>query len=238
MTPIRLLLKSNTAIIIFTRTANDEALHKHFVGSGNIKANRIIANSLIQHTVDTVRKTGIPYFVVYSNQQQGSTFGDRLNKAMLDVFSCGFENVIAIGNDCPELDPKLLLEAERALACSEVVLGPATDGGVYLVGVSSKAFAENLLHAAEWESKNMFASLIKYLHSHDTLFYCLESKQDIDNSTDVAVYLLKCRPLCQFEAMVRSVLASVNKSLLTYHFSYLSFISKSRFSLRAPPAIL
>lgn len=228
-------MRSNTAIIIFTRTANDEALHKHFVGAGNVKANRIIANSLIRGTVDTVRKTGIPYFVVYSNQQIGSTFGDRLNKAISDVFDYGFEKVIAIGNDCPDLDANLLLKAEAALLDNQVVLGPTEDGGVYLVGITQKAFAEKLLLVAEWESNKMFTSLVNYLQSNSKLYYCLEQKRDIDNPYDVARFLTKCRPLCQFESLVRSVLASVNKSLLTYQFSYLSYIIKSRYSLRAPP---
>ncbi len=230
-------MNSNTAIIVFTRTAHDEALHKHFVKAGNVKANTIIANSLIAHTVATVRQTQIPYFVIYSNQQEGSTFGDRLAKAMFDVFSLGFENVIAIGNDCPDLDAALLLKAQNCLDENQIVLGPAIDGGVYLLGLSKAEFNNRLLEIVEWESETMLISLLKYLEGANKLFYCLESKRDVDNTDDLFAILTRCRPLCRLEAIVRSVLASVKKSLLTYNFSYLSYILKSRFSLRAPPII-
>ncbi|HNW00309.1 MAG TPA: hypothetical protein PKL06_13125, partial [Chitinophagales bacterium] len=61
-------VSGKTAILIFTRTAAEEAVQKSFVGPGSLRANTLIAASLIRHTVETVKASGIPFFTVYSDQ--------------------------------------------------------------------------------------------------------------------------------------------------------------------------
>lgn len=70
--------------------------------------------------------------------QSGEQLGDRLVAA----FEYGFQTatqVIAIGIDCPALDPQRLQEGYDALGASDVVLGPAKDGGYYLIGINKAA---------------------------------------------------------------------------------------------------
>ncbi len=81
----------NTAILFFTREANEEALHKSFVHD---KRNKLIATQLIAHTRKTVDKSGLPVFQTTS--QIGNTFGERLSNALTEVYALGFEKVIVV----------------------------------------------------------------------------------------------------------------------------------------------
>ena len=67
--------------------------------------------------------------------QCAGDLGQRLAAAFAAEFARGAAAVIAAGGDCPGLDEAVLLAARQALAQSDVVLGPATDGGYYLIGL-------------------------------------------------------------------------------------------------------
>jgi len=67
--------------------------------------------------------------------QRGVDLGARLDFAFARAFAREARPVIAIGGDCPGLDATLLQAAATALARSDVVIGPAVDGGYYLLGL-------------------------------------------------------------------------------------------------------
>ena len=70
--------------------------------------------------------------------QRGNNLGDRIRHAFEDTFRLGTTSVVVIGSDLPDLPPRLLAEAFAALEADGtlVVIGPATDGGYYLIGMS------------------------------------------------------------------------------------------------------
>ena len=69
--------------------------------------------------------------------QRGGTLGERLVHLFEDTFRLGYESVLIVGSDLPDLPHAVLARAHAALAGAgdRVVLGPATDGGYYLVGL-------------------------------------------------------------------------------------------------------
>ncbi len=68
--------------------------------------------------------------------QAAGDLGARLAAAFDDAFAAGAERVVAIGTDCLDLDADLLGLALDRLADHDAVVGPATDGGYYLLGLS------------------------------------------------------------------------------------------------------
>ena len=68
-------------------------------------------------------------------QQSGDTLGDRMRGAFTDVFKGGAQRAVIIGTDVPELEMPRLRDAFAFLEEVEVVIGPSTDGGYYLLGV-------------------------------------------------------------------------------------------------------
>jgi glycosyltransferase A (GT-A) superfamily protein (DUF2064 family) len=186
-----------TAILLFSRTAGEEALHKPFSNRGTA-VNRRIAGHFIAHAGDTARRSGLPVVHVSSAQQRGETFGERLAHAFRLVFAQGYTRVLAIGNDCPYLTPGLLREAAARLQTQPVVLGPARDGGAYLIGLSAGSFREAAFCGLAWQTPSFYASLRAYCRTHGLAYAELPPHHDLDNRCDVARFLgahHRCEPL-------------------------------------------
>jgi rSAM/selenodomain-associated transferase 1 len=82
----------------------------------------------MQHLVpDLVVGTAFP--------QAGSEFGSRLHHAFCTLFAGDIQKAILIGSDSPHISQESVLQAERALEWADVVLGPAEDGGYYLLAM-------------------------------------------------------------------------------------------------------
>ncbi len=82
--------------------------------------------------------------------QPGGDLGSRLRVAFARHFNDGGQRVVLIGSDCPGVDRRVIGEAFAALDEHDVVLGPARDGGYYLIGM--KALREPLFRGIHWSS--------------------------------------------------------------------------------------
>ncbi len=181
-------MRHTVAILLFSRTAGEEALHKPFSHRGKA-VNRRIAGHFIAHAGDTARRSGLPVVHVSSAQQRGETFGERLAHAFRLVFAQGYARVLAIGNDCPYLTPGLLREAAARLQTQPVVLGPARDGGAYLIGLSAGSFREGAFCELAWQTPACYASLRTYCRTHGLTCAELPPHHDLDNRRDVSRFL-------------------------------------------------
>lgn len=72
--------------------------------------------------------------VIYHQQGEGD-LGKRMASAFERSFTAGMKGVVIIGTDCPDLDTQIMAEAFKFLETQDVVLGPAQDGGYYLIGL-------------------------------------------------------------------------------------------------------
>ncbi len=163
--------------MIFARGAHIEARHKRFHSALDRSGNVVLAKSLNQKTIKVCDQTGLPYYHIDQSQQKGSNFGDRLTHAFKQIFEKGFENVIAIGNDCPDLEVNDLILADQSLTQGKNVLGPAEDGGVYLIGLNLKNFSSKALEGINWKTSNVFKQLLRSIKDPVRL---LVQKFDID----------------------------------------------------------
>jgi len=145
--------------LIFARQARFEAREKLFHSSLDASANIQVATALNNKTTGTCSKTGLPTFFVDQSQQRGSTFGARFINAFKEVFEKGYENVIAIGNDCPDLNTEDLRFAQKSLEQNQQVLGPSCDGGVYLIGLKRSQFEAGILDKIHWMTNRVFEQL-------------------------------------------------------------------------------
>lgn len=92
--------------------------------------------------------------------QRGTLFGERLFHATEDLFSLGYESLCLIDSDSPTLPPRFLRAAISALARSgdRVVLGPAKDGGYYLIGL--KRIHRRLFENVDWSTSRVLTQTI------------------------------------------------------------------------------
>ncbi|WP_162549901.1 TIGR04282 family arsenosugar biosynthesis glycosyltransferase [Hymenobacter nivis] len=185
---------STVALLLFTRSAGQDATHKRFSSHGPRGGNAAIAAQLISHATTVARQVGVNFICVDSSRQTGNTFGERLSGAMQQVFASGYEQLLVIGNDCPQLDAARLRQAIAALARTGAVLGPATDGGVYLLGIARAHFEVCAWAALPWQTATLGRALTRQLRASGAAVEQLPELADIDNEQDLAHALRQVLP--------------------------------------------
>ncbi len=89
--------------------------------------------------------------------QRGRGFGEKLANAFADVRALGFDRVLSAGIDSPGIGAHHFVAAFAALDAAPMVLGPADDGGTYLIGCTPQA--ESLLAGVRWLRPTVLAEL-------------------------------------------------------------------------------
>lgn len=124
--------------------------------------------------------------------QSGGDLGARLGQSMREALEGGAPAAIAVGSDAPALGGTQILDALRALENDGVVLGPATDGGYYLVGVRADAARVALPALFEagipWGTDTVFSETVSSLARVGLTATTLEPLSDIDRPEDVEVW--------------------------------------------------
>ncbi|WP_210513817.1 TIGR04282 family arsenosugar biosynthesis glycosyltransferase [Hymenobacter terricola] len=194
---------SAVAILLFTRSAGQDAAHKKLVSNGARADNVAVVAQLISHATATARQVGADFLCIDSCRQTGATFGARLSRAMHEAFASGYEQLLVIGNDCPQLDVGLLRRALAMLAMTGAVLGPATDGGVYLLGVARTYFDSAVWAALPWQTALLGRALAHRLRAAGAAVQQLPALADVDNEQDLAQVLRQPMARHQLRALRR-----------------------------------
>lgn len=111
--------------------------------------------------------------------QCAGNLGARLAAALAAEFSRRPAGVIAIGGDCPYLTRTILLRAARALGTTDVVLGPATDGGYYLI--ASHGSHPELFRGISWSTAQVLAQTLARARSARLRVRRIETLEDVDD---------------------------------------------------------
>ena len=152
-----------------------------------------IHNRLLEHTLDVADKSGILYKVYLSEEpkskqpfpyelQSGANLGERMNKALTAELE-QYPRVCLIGSDCLALSVTDIAEAFTNLDSADVVLGPANDGGYYLIGM--KMPYPKLFSEITWGTSSVLADTLNKCTNSDLLVHQLRWLNDIDHPEDV-----------------------------------------------------
>ncbi len=224
-----------TALLIFSRTASQEAELKTFDCNAGQSANRVIVQRLIRHTVATARRTRLSVFVHYDTRRSSGTFGTHLADALESVFEKGYTSIVAIGNDCPELSAPMLLEAHARLAKQKLVLGPAFDGGLYLIGIQKSAYHRPSFVNLPWETPQLQTAWKEYPAAEPAEMDWLEPLSDVDHAADFKTLLARLPRWNRLRTQFRSILASFAVTANSFSRNVLPLIQISLAPLRGPP---
>lgn len=115
--------------------------------------------------------------------QRGDSLGERMQNAIQDCMSQGFEKMVIIGTDLPDLSPDLITRAFQVLDDQDVVLGPSVDGGYYLIGVN--AMYPFLFENKSWSTDKLLEETIDSLNENHVSYGVLSEKNDIDTLDDL-----------------------------------------------------
>jgi uncharacterized protein len=115
-------------------------------------------------------------------QQTGTDLGERMLNAFSDEFAAGASRVVIIGSDCLTIQPDHLKQAFRTLDEHDVVIGPATDGGYYLLGMNQ--LHPFLFQNKPWSQPELLDQTLDDLKQYRLTYTLLEELSDIDEWDD------------------------------------------------------
>lgn len=117
------------------------------------------------------------------SQGEGS-LGERLSRVCDLLFHRGFSALVLIGSDSPTLPTERIERARDALDGRSIVIGPADDGGYYLLGLARRA--PSLFEAIDWSTERVFAQTLAKIRAEGLSFEQLPSHYDVDVPDDLA----------------------------------------------------
>ena len=165
--------------------------------------------AFIQDTLTTVQTLDIPcHIAVYPPEsqelmaqwlgptyqifhQKGSNLGERLQNGFETMFKKDYQQVIALASDSPDLPNEILLTAVSNLQTHEAVIGPASDGGYYLIGFSRDLINPDFFEDISWSTETVFRETLSRIESMTNQIYVLPEWADIDTKDDLREFYEK-----------------------------------------------
>ena len=190
---------SSTALVIFVRNPVLGQVKTRLAKDiGNERALAIYLQ-LLQHTLEITRDLSFRKFIYYADEvsdydlwsvpgytkrkQNGNDLGERRLNSFKELFDQGFTQIMIIGSDCLQLQTEHLQEAVVLLESNAAVIGPASDGGYYLLGLTK--LYPDLFVNKPWSTDQVFAKTIGDFNNQGISFALLEELSDIDDITDL-----------------------------------------------------
>jgi rSAM/selenodomain-associated transferase 1 len=118
--------------------------------------------------------------------QHGADLGERMSDAFTRSFAEGFSSVILIGSDLPDLPRRIIEEAFAALESqNDAVIGPAADGGYYLIGLKKQAFTPDIFRGLSWSTSSVLAQTTNILQASGHRLCFVDEWFDVDTGADL-----------------------------------------------------
>jgi len=189
---------SQRVLLIFTRNPEPGKCKTRLAASIGDRAALDIYRFLLRHTATITRKLeGVDKLVYFSDHagdgsywdptsfqhhvQKGEDLGARMLQAFREAFSMGYSEVVLIGSDLYDLRTEDLSTSFQKLGQHEVVLGPASDGGYYLIGMKRPIPA--LFKGKQWGKESVLSDTLADLEGFNT--FLLPVRNDVDRYEDI-----------------------------------------------------
>lgn len=190
-------MKNQNLIIVFTRNPELGKVKTRLAKTiGDASALKIYT-FLLEHTEKTIKNIASDKAVYYSvkvrnhdiwdnsiyqkHLQEGDDLGYRMLHAFQDAFQNNYQKVVIVGSDLFDLKENHIQEAFKELENHDVVIGPAKDGGYYLLGM--KTLHTNVFKNKAWGTSSVFKDTMKDLQKFK--IHHLEKLNDIDTFEDM-----------------------------------------------------
>lgn len=148
--------------------------------------------------------------------QKGRDLGERMKNAFSQAFEHGFRKVILIGSDIPDLPMYIIDEAFLSLDTSDIVIGPACDGGYYLIGFRSDRFLPETFEGITWGKHTVLKETLEILRLKGKKVHSLPEWRDVDTLSDL------------------KDLQKRNQNTFFSHSGTMAYISAHKYILREP----
>ncbi len=189
----------NNALIIFIKNLEEGNLKTRLAKTiGEEKALEVY-KALLQHTNAATKNVNADKFIFYSSfinenddwknnlfikrLQDGDNLGLKMKNAFETIFHDGYKNVCIIGSDCIEITTEIIHQSFAELNNTDVVIGPAKDGGYYLLAM--KKIHPELFKNIAWSTTNVLNETIIICKRLKLSYFLLKELTDIDEEKDL-----------------------------------------------------
>jgi rSAM/selenodomain-associated transferase 1 len=190
-------MNCKSALIIFVRRPVLGKVKTRLAATiGNENA-LLVYKHLLAHTKIITQELAMNKFVFYADEidtddlwngfekhlQSGNDLGERMKNAFQLLLKEGFKKIIIIGSDCLEMDSNLLNTAFNELEKTDIVIGPAKDGGYHLLGMKNDH--SFLFDISNWSTATVYADTINLINVNKLSFIALAKLNDVDTENDL-----------------------------------------------------
>ena len=186
------------AVIIFVRNPELGKVKTRLAATVGDEQALDIYSFLLNHTMQEAGKVAADKFVFYHQQikiddiwngngfykklQTGENLGDKMKAAFDEIFKASYTKIMIIGSDCLQLNSTIINAGFGLLDEHDTVIGPATDGGYYLLGM--KKNYGFLFDNKPWSTESVFDESMKDMQQHNLSTGLLPVLTDVDTEAD------------------------------------------------------
>ncbi len=193
---------------------------------------RRLYESMVLDTIAMLQRTKVPFLIYHDPPdafermrswlgpdysyipQTGADLGERMEQAFVRIFREGADKALLIGSDIPGLSSAVILEAFESLASHDAVIGPARDGGYYLIGFQKNGFEAAVFHDMLWSTKAVYNETIMRLRENARKFHVLPQCTDVDTKEDLKTLLPELEKQGPADSQTLKLLRSRRNSIL------------------------
>lgn len=194
---------TNQAILVFQKNLIAGKTKTRLAATiGNEKALSVY-KQLVVLTMNALKNPGVDKCIYYSEfiplesrllgnkaygnirvfVQRGEDLGLRMLNSFSDQFKSGYSRIIIIGTDCPDLKQEYIQQAFDLLKTYDIVIGPAADGGYYLLGMSE--LHPELFKNVTWSTSGVYKQTVDIIFKLALTHAELPVLRDLDNEDDL-----------------------------------------------------
>jgi uncharacterized protein len=190
------------SIIVFVKNPRPGKVKTRLAATiGDDKALAVYLD-MLKHTLNETRKVEADTYIYFSEEtdisignnilpsrkavQSGKDLGEKMKNAFSEVLNSSGGKVIITGTDCPGINAEILQTAFNLLSGADIVIGPAADGGYYLLGM--KALHPQLFQSVEWSSSSVFQTTINRCIENKLDYKLLDMLHDVDEEKNLVHY--------------------------------------------------
>jgi rSAM/selenodomain-associated transferase 2/rSAM/selenodomain-associated transferase 1 len=138
-------------------------------------------------------KEWLGHSIRYKKQIKHGSLGDKIIAAVADAIECNndIDRVIVIGSDCPDVDDRILMKAFNILRNNDCCIGPALDGGYYLIGLNKNVIKlnwRNIFQNVDWGTEKVFKQSLIHINNCNLSLKILDELGDVDLPSDIEIW--------------------------------------------------
>lgn len=180
---IKALVKGSVKTRLASQIGDDLALEAYQAMTADLTANLKEYEPLTLYFVDDPAGASLLKSPVSGDRirrQAGHDLGEKMSNAFADVFREQVDLAVLIGSDIPYLDSSLIGEFFSKLMEYPLVLGPARDGGYYLIGFQRQLFTPRVFQNIAWSTATVFKETLQRAKESTLRVYSGKMLVDID----------------------------------------------------------